>query len=180
MRIIGGIYKRRIIHAPKNLPVRPTTDKAKESLFNILNNQIDFDGIVALDLFAGTGNISFELASRGCQSVTSVDKDFGCIKFINKVKNDLALDNLKAIRMDAFRFILSSPIKYDLIFADPPYKLESITDIVAKIFEKNLLNDDGMLIIEHPDTIDFSDFPGFYDHRNYSRVNFSFFRNNLD
>ena len=123
MRIIGGIHKRRIVQPPQKLPVRPTTDKAKESLFNILNNIIDFTGISSLDLFAGTGNISFELASRGCSSVISVDKDFGCVKFITKVKNDLNMDNLVVSRQDAFRFINATNQKFDLIFADPPYSV---------------------------------------------------------
>ncbi len=180
MRIIGGIHKRRIIHPPKNLPVRPTTDRAKESLFNILNNLLEFEDVSALDLFAGTGNISYELASRNCKLVTSVDRDYGCIRFISKVKSDLGMGNLKPIKQDVFRFVGSTKIAYDFIFADPPYALNSLIEIPKLILNNNLLKPDGILVIEHPDSIDFTNSPGFFDHRYYSRVNFSFFRNTVN
>lgn len=175
MRIISGRYKRRIISPPNNLPVRPTTDMAKESLFNILNNYIDFSEKTALDLFAGTGNISYEFVSRGCKSVTAVDKDFGCTKFIIKTAQQLEMKELTIIRLDTFRFIETTKNKYDIIFADPPYKLSNIADIINAVFENGLLNPKGWFIIEHGDKIDFSGLLHFYEHRKYGRVNFSFF-----
>ncbi|MFK5857129.1 MAG: 16S rRNA (guanine(966)-N(2))-methyltransferase RsmD [Bacteroidota bacterium] len=175
MRIISGKYKRRVITPPKNLPVRPTTDMAKESLFNILGNYLDFEDKTALDLFAGTGNISYELVSRGCSSVTSVDKDFGCVKFINDTAHKLNMPELHSIRMDVFRYLGSLRQKFDIIFADPPYQLDNITDVSSLVFENELLNSDGWLIVEHPREIDFSESLHFYEHRKYGRVNFSFF-----
>ena len=175
MRIVSGRYKRRIISPPGNLPVRPTTDMAKESLFNILSNYIEFDGKTVLDLFAGTGNISYEFVSRGCGSVTAVDKDFGCIKFISSTAQKLDMKELVVTKMDVFRYIAVSKHKYDIIFADPPYQMNNIEDISTQIFENNLLNQDGWLIVEHPAEIDFSGSLNFYEHRKYGRVNFSFF-----
>lgn len=175
MRIISGRYKRRVISPPKNLPVRPTTDMAKESLFNILDNYIDFKNSSVLDLFAGTGNISYEFVSRGCKAVTAVDKDFGCTKFINKIAQQLEMKELTVIRLDAFRFLATSKRKYDIIFADPPYQLSNIEDISKQVFEHELLNTEGWLIVEHPGEIDLSGSLHFYEHRKYGRVNFSFF-----
>jgi 16S rRNA (guanine(966)-N(2))-methyltransferase RsmD len=175
MRIIGGKYSRRLIHPPKNLPVRPTTDLAKESLFNILNHQTDFQDKIALDLFAGTGSISYELASRGCSLVVSVDQNYRCVKFIKETAQGFEM-NIKAVRADVFRFIKSTPLKFDLIFADPPYDLPDIENISRMVFEHQLLNPDGILIVEHPGSIDLSGQTGFSSHRNYSKVNFSFFR----
>lgn len=175
MRIVSGRYKRRVISPPSNLPVRPTTDMAKESLFNILGNYLDFDKKTVLDLFAGTGNISYEFVSRGCSSVTAVDKDFGCVKFMNGTVQKLEMNELTVIKMDVFRFIAVSKHKYDIIFADPPYQLINIEDISKQIFEHDLLNQDGWLIVEHPAEIDFSKSLHFYEHRKYGRVNFSFF-----
>jgi 16S rRNA (guanine966-N2)-methyltransferase len=176
MRIISGKYGSRRLHPPANLPVRPTTDFAKESLFNILNNIIDFEGLNVLDLFAGTGSISLEFVSRGSSEVTSVDKDSRCISFIIKTCEEFKIDSLKAYRSDVFAFIKHSIKKYDLIFADPPYDLSSINTIPDKIFEKTLLKPGGILIIEHSRDIDFSKHPDFSQHRNYGKVNFSFFK----
>lgn len=175
MRIISGRYKRRIISPPKNLPVRPTTDMAKESLFNILGNYIDFSEKTALDLFAGTGNISYEFVSRGCGSVTSVDEDFGCIKFINKTAQKLEMKELQIVKQDVFRFLSNSKRKYDIIFADPPYKLDNIESISKLVLDNNLLNPDGWLILEHSRDLDLSASKNFYEHRKYGKVNFSFF-----
>lgn len=175
MRIVSGRYKRRVISAPKNLPVRPTTDMAKEGLFNILGNYFDFNNKRVLDLFAGTGNISYEFVSRGCSSVTSVDQDFGCVRFIKETAKKLEMDELQAIKQDVFRFIAITKSKYDIIFADPPYKLDNIADISNKVFDNGLLAANGWLIIEHPGEIDLSDLHHFYEHREYGRVNFSFF-----
>ena len=175
MRIISGKYKRRTILPPKNLPVRPTTDMAKESLFNILGNYFDFTGKQSLDLFAGTGNISYELVSRGCKTVTAVDKDYGCTKFISTTAQKLDMVELDIVRLDVFHFLKSTKKKYDIIFADPPYQLTNIMEISKLIFEYDLLNPDGWLIVEHPAEINFAESVHFYDHRKYGRVNFSFF-----
>lgn len=175
MRIISGRYKRRVISPPNNLPVRPTTDMAKESLFNILNNCIDFEGKSALDLYAGTGNISYEFVSRGCISVTAVDLDFGCTKFISKTAQQLEMNELNAMKIDVLRFIQTTKFKYDIIFADPPYKLTNTKEIINSVFEKELLNPGGWMIVEHDGNKDFSGLLNFYEHRKYGRVNFSFF-----
>jgi 16S rRNA (guanine(966)-N(2))-methyltransferase RsmD len=144
MRIISGKYKRRRINAPRNLPVRPTTDMAKEALFNILNNHYYFDQISVLDLFAGIGSISFEFASRGTTRITSVDQYQGCIKFIDKINCEFDF-NIQAIKTDAYLFLERIDQKFDVIFADPPYDFpkEQFDKIVALVFEKQLLNEDG-------------------------------------
>ena len=177
MRIIGGKYKGKSIIAPKNLPVRPTTDFAKESLFNILYNSVDFEQIKLLELFAGTGNIGYEFASRGCSKITSVDLNFHCIQFIKKTNKDLSLNN-KVIRSDVFRFIKSNKEKYNFIFADPPYDLDAIRTIPESIFSNELLEDKGILVIEHDKYTDFSDCDYFKNVRQYGRVMFSFFKFN--
>ncbi|MBC7641064.1 MAG: RsmD family RNA methyltransferase [Flavobacterium sp.] len=150
MRIISGKFKGRRISPPKNLPVRPTTDMSKEALFNVLNNHFDFEGLKILDLFSGTGNISFEFASRGSDNITCVDADFGCIKFIKQTASEFDF-NIAAIKSDVFTFIEKCKSSYDIIFADPPYALDQKTfdKIVISIFEKELLNDAGMMVIEH-------------------------------
>lgn len=176
MRIIGGKYGRRIINPPKNLPVRPTTDLAKESLFNILRHKIDFEGKTALDLFAGTGSLSYEFASRGCASVTAVDQNYKCTQFIKDTIRGFEMLQVQVVRADALRFLKSTPTKFDIIFADPPYDLTGIEQIGPLILERAILNDKGILIIEHPGTIDLSLQPGFIEHRKYGQVNFSFFQ----
>jgi 16S rRNA (guanine966-N2)-methyltransferase len=150
VRIISGKYKGRRISPPKNLPVRPTTDMSKEALFNVLNNHFDFNGLKILDLFAGTGNISYEFASRGSDNITSVDGDFGCVKFIKETATEYDF-NIAAIKSDIFAFIDKCNSSYDIIFADPPYALDQKTfdKIVISIFEKELLHEDGMMVIEH-------------------------------
>lgn len=175
MRIIGGKYRRRLITPPKNLPVRPTTDLAKESLFNILNHRIDFYDKVALDLFSGTGALSYELASRGCGEIIAVEQNIQCLKFINKTAEDFGMTNIKSVRYDAFRFIKTTPKKFDFIFADPPYALENISKISELVFENQLLNENGWLVIEHPKEVDFTTQEYFVEHRKYGQVNFSFF-----
>ncbi len=175
MRIISGKYKARRLNPPKNLPVRPTTDKAKESLFNILSNSIDFEEICMLDLFAGTGSIGFEFASRGCNSITSVDQDFNCVKFIQKTIEELNILGMKAIKANAFSFISKTTNKYDLIFADPPYSLENLDSIPELVFNSNILKPGGTLIVEHSAINNFSSHPNFSETRTYSKVNFSFF-----
>src|SRR5690606_40166861 len=140
MRIISGLYKSRRIVAPKNLPVRPTTDMAKEGLFNILNNTFYFDAIAVLDLFAGTGNISYEFASRGTKDIIAVDQDFGCIKFINQTSETFKMP-IKTIKSDVFKFLEKASLKFDVIFADPPYAftLEQFSKIPELVFQNGLL-----------------------------------------
>jgi len=180
MRIIGGKYGKRIIHPPKNLPVRPTTDLAKESLFNILKNKVSLEEKSALDLFAGTGAISYEFASRECSSVISVDSNYQCIRFIRQTAIDFDLQSISVVRSDVFRFLKRCKTKFDLIFADPPYMLENIHQISLLVFEYELLRSQGWLVIEHPKTVDLSTQNYFIEHRRYGHVNFSFFQYQVD
>jgi len=177
MRIISGKNKGRHIIAPASLPVRPTTDLGKESLFNILNNYFFFDSVSVLDLFAGTGNISLEFASREASSVIAVDNHSGCVDFIKKTAEKLQYNNLLVIKSDAFRFTERCSQKFDIIFADPPYDLKDIDKIVSNVFSNNLLKPHGWLIMEHSREHDFSKHPNFYEHRKYGKLNFSFLVN---
>ncbi len=176
MRIISGKYKGKRIQAPKKLPVRPTTDMAKEALFNILNNYYELNVITVLDLFAGTGNISFEFASRGAQQIVSVDKDYGCIKFIASVSRELEL-NIKTFKDDVYKFLEKNKLQFDLVFADPPYNFEDreFTRLVSLVYQNEVLNEDGMLIIEHSKFTDLSSLPYFSEQRRYGGSVFSFF-----
>lgn len=176
MRVISGTLKGRRFNPPANLPVRPTTDFAKESLFNILNNHIDFEEMNALDLFAGTGNISIELVSRGCITVTSVDVNFKCTDFIKKTAIAFNINNLQVIKSNVFSYLKFATKPYQLIFADPPYDLEGINKIPEIIFEKNLLAENGIMVIEHSRDTNFEQHPRFVEKRNYGKVNFSIFR----
>lgn len=150
MRIISGIHKSKRIHAPKKLPVRPTTDMAKEALFNILNNLYYLNDLSILDLFSGTGNISYEFASRGATNIVAVDAHYGCIKFITETSKVLDA-NIQTIKSDVYKFLENSKATYDVIFADPPYgfETEKFQKIIDLVFENNLLNENGILIIEH-------------------------------
>ena len=176
MRIISGKHKGRRLSAPKNLPVRPTTDMATESLFNILNNTYYFEDLEVLDLFSGTGNISFEFASRGTQKITSVDKHYGCIKYINEVCKEFDFD-INTIKSDVYKFIDKTKIQADIIFADPPYNFsdEDFSKIATIIFEKDLLNEEGLLIIEHSKQTKLNDHPNFSYEKRYGGNVFSFF-----
>lgn len=182
MRIISGKYKHRRFQVPPTFSARPTTDFAKENLFNVLNNLVDWEDMEALDLFAGTGSISFELLSRGCRQVTAVEMNAKHASFILKVAKELQVtDDLVLVRMDVLRLLQSkTPRSYDLIFADPPYQMEELGDIPRKIIEGDWLEKDGILIMEHPNTFDFSDLPYFYQHRIYGSVNFSIFIKSSD
>lgn len=177
MRIISGLYKGRRITAPKKLPVRPTTDMAKESLFNILNNQYYFDEISVLDLFSGTGNISYEFASRGTEHITAVDDNYGCIKFINETAESFDM-NITTIKSDVFKFLEKAQQKYSIIFADPPYDLP--TEVFAKIpeliFQNDLLEDDGLLIVEHSKHTSLSHLNHYSHSKGYGGNMFSFFK----
>jgi len=175
MRIISGIYKGKVLYPPKNLPVRPTTDFARTGLFNILQHRFDLEEVSVIDLFAGTGSISLELASRGCRDIVSVDKYRGCTQFIQDTAKAWNIKGLKVIREDVFRFLQQCPYKADIIFADPPYDLETIADIPVIVFRKELLRPDGLLIIEHGDRTDLSAISQFTGQRRYGSVNFSLF-----
>ncbi len=175
MRIIGGEFKRRRFDVPKNITARPTTDFARENLFNVLENNLDFEGMTALDLFAGTGAISFELVSRGCKRVVSVESASTQFSFIIKVMKELKTDCLLPLRADALRYIGQTREKFDFIFADPPYDLKELATIPGLIFKNDLLKDDGMFVLEHSKNNDFSEMPEFVERRVYGSVNFSFF-----
>lgn len=177
MRIIGGIHKGKTINVKKGLDVRPTTDFAKEALFNILANKIDFENLEVLDLFSGTGNIAFEFASRGA-NVSCVDKNYECTGFISFTARNLNL-NISVLKSDVFKFLKANSQKYDLIFADPPYDLENIPEIHQLIFQNNLLKEGAWLIIEHGPATKLNELPHFIEHRKYGNVNFSFFANDL-
>ena len=176
MRIITGKYRGKQIHPPANLPVRPTTDFAKESLFNILNNLVDFEELRVLDLFAGTGSISYEFFSRGSSLVTAIDRDPHCVAFINKTAGILNAENLEAVREDAFQFLKHPFGRYDLVFADPPYDMEGIDTLPDLVLSCCILYPDGLFILEHSRDHDFSKHPNFSQHRKYGNVNFSFFQ----
>lgn len=177
MRVIRGKYKGRHIPTPTNFKARPTTDFAKEGLFNILENvYVDFDEEpTALDLFAGTGSIGIEFASRGCKKVVSVEKDFKHWQFLSRVQRELQAKEWIPLKGDVFKFTHNCKEHYDIIFADPPYALDNLKDIPDAAIP--LLADDGLLILEHGRDYDFSEHPCFIDHRNYGSVNFSFFKN---
>ncbi len=176
MRIISGHFKGRRISAPKNLPVRPTTDMSKEALFNILNNNFYFDEISVLDLFAGTGSISYEFASRGTENITCVDEDLGCIKFINKTAEEFEMP-INAIKNDVFKFLETAKLQVDVIFADPPYafSLEQFSEIPKLVFQNEFLNNEGILVVEHAKQLDLSQLPFFSYAKNYGGSIFSFF-----
>ena len=176
MRIISGTHKGRRITAPSKLPVRPTTDVAKEALFNILNNHYQISSVSVLDLFSGTGNISYEFAARGAENITAVDANFDCIKFIKKTATELDFP-IKTIKSDVFKYLAKAPVKADIIFADPPYDLEKadFAKIAELVFEKDLLNQEGQLILEHSKYTDLSDLENFRESRKYGSSVFSFF-----
>lgn len=181
MRIISGKHKGIRLTAPKKLPVRPTTDMSKEALFNILNNLYYFDELTVIDLFSGTGNISYEFASRGTKTITSVDGHYGCIKFIDETAKKLEY-SIHTIKSDAYKFLEKSPLKATIIFADPPYDFEKeqFIKIVELTFSRNMLNENGILIIEHSKRTDLSDHEFFSYSKKYGGNMFSFFELNQD
>ena len=170
MRIISGSHKGRKINAPKNLPVRPTTDRAKEALFNILSNKYDLGSQDVLDLFSGTGNISFEFASRNTQNIIAVDKNNKCVNFIKETSKNLNL-NINTILSDALVFIKKTERKFDIIFADPPYNCLFHNELKDLIIDRKLINEGGCLIIEHNKSTLFNDQN--INKRKYGNVNFS-------
>ena len=176
MRIITGIYKGRRFDIPRTFKARPTTDFAKENIFNVLNGYIDFEESTALDLFSGTGSISLEMLSRGCRQVVSVESDRDHYAFIRKCIASLGTDNSVVIRGDVFKFVKSCHQQFDIIFADPPYALERLEEIPALIFDCGLLADGGVFVFEHGKGNDFSAMPQFIERRIYGSVKFSIFR----
>lgn len=181
MRIVSGKLKGRRITAPKNLPVRPTTDMAKEALFNILNNHYYFDSLSVIDLFSGTGNIAYEFASRGSKNIFAIDGDYNCIKFINNTCKQLDI-SINAFRNDVFKFLKKTPLTSDIIFADPPYdmELDSFLSIADIVFERKLLNDGGVLVIEHSKHMDLSSHELLSYSKKYGGSVFSFFEANTE
>ena len=176
MRIITGTYKGRHFDIPKTFKARPTTDFAKENIFNVLTGYTDLEGTTALDLFSGTGSITLELVSRGCAHVISVEQDRDHHRFIQQCLQKLNTNVAVPLRGDAFRFVKSCKQQFDFIFADPPYALKELPTIPSLIFEKGLLKEDGIFVFEHGKDNDFSADPHFVEHRNYGSVNFSIFR----
>ncbi len=177
MRIITGKHKGKHIVAPKSLPVRPTTDFAKVGLFNILVNNFDIENSKVLDLFSGTGSISYEFASRDCKDITAVEIAHRGVDFIRRMAKDLNYEAIRVVQADTFRFLRNQIETYDIIFADPPYDLETLGNIPDAVFDHNLLKEEGWLILEHSQNHDFSKHPKFFRLRNYGKVHFSFFSN---
>lgn len=178
MRIIGGSHGGRRIHPPTNMPyTRPTTDIAKEGLFNILQNMIDFEDIKSLDIFGGTGSISYELASRGAADLTIIERDKNMAAFIKKTAAEFGFSNIKLIQVEVFKFLKTCVDQYDFIFAGPPYALVEIDEIPNIIFEKNLVKPEGVFILEHTPRNNYEDHANFIKVKNYGTTLFSFFGN---
>ncbi len=176
MRIISGKYRGRTILPPRNLRARPTTDFAKENLFNVLVNLVDFEELDVLDLFSGTGSISYEFASRGARSVTSVEVNSVHHNFIRQTARELKFDNFYAVKANAFLYLKSCSKQFDMIFSDAPYDLEGSEAIIDIVFERDLLAEDGIFIFEHSKDKDFKEHPNFWQLRSYGSVQFSFFK----
>lgn len=177
MRIIRGKYGRRRFDVPGNITARPTTDFARENIFNVIENMTDIEEITALDLFAGTGAVTFELLSRGAASVTAVEKASTQFRFIDKVARQLGEENLHLVRGDVFRFLATAPqAAYDLVFADPPYQLPEFERVPAMVLERGIVKPGGLFVLEHSKNHDFSSLPHFAEKRVYGSVNFSIFR----
>lgn len=176
MRVITGKYKGRHFDIPRSFKARPTTDMAKENIFNVMNGYVDFDGAAALDLFSGTGSISLELLSRGCSTVVSVEADRDHARFIQQCMDKIGAQGNLLIRGDVFRFLKNCHQQFDVIFADPPYALEQLPQIPDVIFQQDLLKPEGLFVFEHGKNYDFSSHAHFVEHRSYGSVNFSLFR----
>ena len=180
MRIISGTLKGRRLEPKEELPVRPTTDMARESLFNILNNFVDFEDTAVMDLFSGTGAVAFEFVSRGAKEVTSVEINNKCVDFIKSSAERFGVKNLHVVRADVFDLLKRAYKKFDIIFADPPYAIDQLDTLPDLVFGNDLLTDDGIFVLEHPREYSFEDHPHFWQHRAYGKVNFTFFAKHLD
>lgn len=176
MRIISGTHRGRVIDPPRNLRARPTTDFAKENIFNVLGNMVDFADIDVLDLFAGTGSISYEFASRGAKSVTTVELNAVHYNFIRNTAVRFGFGNLHAVKANVFLYLKNTPHTFDVIFSDAPYDLEDADSVIELVFGRKLLKDGGLLVFEHSKEKDFSDIPQFSQSRRYGSVYFSIFR----
>lgn len=176
MRIIGGKYRGRRIEPPASLKARPTTDFAREGLFNILSNRVDMEEISVLDLFSGTGSISYEFASRGVPSVHLVEKDSRHVAGIKRIIGELGIEGIRTIHIDVKTYLKTCKVKYDIVFADPPYDLSWLTDLPDLVTGAGIISENGFFILEHPRDLSFSAHKLFFEHRNYGGVNFSFFR----
>lgn len=176
MRIITGILKGRRLNPTDNLPVRPTTDMAREGLFNILNNILEYEEVRILDLFSGTGAVSFEFISRGAKEVTSIEINSKCTDFIKRSAQQFGVNNLRVVRADVFDLLKRAYQKFDVIFADPPYQLDELPSLPNLVFEKQILADNGIFILEHSKEHMFEEHPYFWQHRKYGKVNFTFFK----
>jgi 16S rRNA (guanine966-N2)-methyltransferase len=177
MRIISGKYRGRQLQIPKGLPVRPTTDRTKEALFNVLNNQIYWEDTDVLDLFSGTGNISYESWSRGAKSVTSVDQNGKCVATIKRLMKDLGIAKPKVIKMNVWQYVKTCNDQYDFIFMDPPYAMPRQEELVSLIFERNLLKPEGLLVVEHTTQLAMRSLPCFQYDKIYGSSTLSFFSN---
>ena len=175
MRVIGGRLKGRRFSPPRHFKGRPTTDFGREGLFNLLRSRLDLEGLEALDLFAGSGAVSFELASRGAVSVTAVEMDAGSCRYIQKQAQDFGLDVIRVLRADAFAFLGKAMTQFDLVFADPPYTEPRLEELPGMVRESGLVAKGGLFVLEHGDRKDFSESEGFVEMRKYGHVHFSFF-----
>jgi len=176
MRIVGGTYKGRLFHPGKKFTARPTTDMAKENLFNILLNRVDFETIRVLDLFSGTGSISFEFASRGCRDITAVELNFHHYRFIRETTEEIGEQSIRAVKADAFRFLEQTNQTFDLVFADPPFNHPKFSEVPRLVLSSHVLNPGGMFILEHSQNHHFSEYPEWKETRIYGHVLFSFFQ----
>lgn len=179
MRIVSGTHKGRSFNPPHNLPVRPTTDFAKQALFNILENKVDISSLKVLDLFCGTGSISYEFASRGSNDIIAVDQNATCCAYVKKQSEYFKFNSIKVVKSEVGSFIKHCTEKFDLIFVDPPYEMLETPEIIELILAKKMLNADSLLVVEHPDNLSFEQHPNFLEQRNYSRINFTFFTASL-
>ncbi len=181
MRIIRGFLKSRRFSPPKNFPSRPTTDFAKEGLFNVLENSVSLYDLDILDLCAGTGNISYEFASREAGRITSVEQNYNCVRFINSMIKEHKLDQvMQVFKSDVRDFVKKTEKKFDLIFVDPPYEVDFYHELVNTIFERCLLKENGLLVVEHGNKTSFSEYPTFEKEKVYGNVHFSFLHNSTD
>ncbi len=180
MRVIGGKYRNRRIHPPTGIEARPTTDFAKEGLFNVLRNRVPLVGIRVLDLFAGTGNISLEFLSQGADEVISVESDRRLHEFMGTLARELQEERWHRVRADVFTYLRSTRGPFDLIFADPPFAMDGIDRVPTLVREMRLLDQEGLLVVEHPETVSLAHLPGFKDQRHYGLVQFSFFGPDLE
>lgn len=180
MRVIGGKYRNRRIHPPTGIEARPTTDFAKEGLFNVLRNRVPLVGIRVLDLFAGTGNISLEFLSQGADEVISVESDRRLHEFMGTLDRELQEERWLRVRADVFTYLRSTRGPFDLIFADPPFAMDGIDRVPTLVREMRLLDQEGLLVVEHPETVSLAHLPGFKDQRHYGLVQFSFFGPDLE